>query len=75
MFKKFQIDRTSTSSKTTSTKNLNLKRDRRTTRKHNAHKLGIKKRNIVSLMVFTRLHNAMYMTFTTSYHSTLSQFL
>ena len=52
---KFQVDWTSTSSKTTSTKNFNMKRDenRRTkgwhdgrtdtqTRKHNAHKWGIK---------------------------------
>ena len=45
MCTKFQVDWTSTSSKTTSTKNFNLKRDRRTdaqTRKHNAHNWGIK---------------------------------
>ena len=53
MFTTFQVDWTSTSSKTTLTKNFNLKRDRRTngqmndqtgaeTRKHNAHKWGIK---------------------------------
>ena len=57
MFTKFQVDRTSTSSKTISTKNFNqnfnLKRDERTdkrmkeqtdaqTRKHNAHKWSIK---------------------------------
>ena len=50
MFTTFQVDWTSTSSKTTSTKNFDLKRDGRAdgrtdvqTRKHNAHKWGIKK--------------------------------
>ena len=53
MFTKFQVDWTSTSSKTTLTKNFNLKRDEQMngqpdeqmdtqTRKHNAHKWGIK---------------------------------
>ena len=53
MFTKFQVDRTSTSSKPTSTKNFNLKWDEQTdrqtkeqtdaqTRKHNPHKWSIK---------------------------------
>ena len=53
MFTKFQVDWTSTSSKSASTKNFNLERDERTngrtdertdaqTRKHNAHKWDMK---------------------------------
>ena len=73
MCTKFQVDWISTSSKTTSTKNFNLKRDGRTdertngrtdgrtdaqTRKHNAHKWGIKSRDQQAHeLVYTSLVN------------------
>ena len=62
MCTKFQVDWTSTSSKTTSTKNFNLKgrTDKRMdpqTRKHNAHLWGIKNQLGCTEEASNDLHN------------------
>ena len=67
LWTKFQVDWTSTSPKTTSTKNINLKWDRRTnrqtnrrteaqTRKHNGHKWGIKMLKCMKENKFDRMY-------------------